>query len=163
MRLALQHAVRGAKELLVKVLVMTAMYPTPENPAYGSFVRTQVESLKRAGVEVEVLVLQSRFRKWKYIKGIFQLRRRLARCSFDLVHAHFGYVGMLARTQWKVPVVVTFHGDDLLGQINERGRATFASTLIARAGAFLSRFVGAAIVQSEGMASKLGFTRVVND
>jgi len=38
----------------MKVLILTAMYPTPENPAFGSFVRSQAESLKRAGVLVEV-------------------------------------------------------------------------------------------------------------
>ena len=67
----------------MKVLVMTAMYPTPANPAFGSFVKTQAESLKRAGVEIEVLVLGGRFRKLIYPKGIFQLRRRLAGSSID--------------------------------------------------------------------------------
>jgi len=99
----------------MRVLIMTAMYPTPENPAFGSFIRTQVESLRRAGVDVEVLILRGRSRKWNYLKGIFQLRRRLARGSIDLVHAHYGLVGMIARTQWKVPVVATYHGDDFVG------------------------------------------------
>jgi teichuronic acid biosynthesis glycosyltransferase TuaC len=139
----------------MKVLVLTAMYPTPENPAFGSFVRTQVESLKRAGVDVEVLLLNGRFRKWNYLKGIFQLRRRLARGSFDLVHAHFGYAGMVARTQSKVPVVVTFHGDDLLGQVNERGHTTRASALIAQTGRALARCVDAVVVQSAEMARRL--------
>ena len=106
----------------MKVLIMTAIYPTPENPAFGSFVRTQAESLKRSGLEVELLVMRGRIRKWLYPKAIFQLRKRLQQDSFDLVHAHFGYVGIVARTQWKVPVVVTYHGDDLLGTVNERGR-----------------------------------------
>src|SRR5438874_11912299 len=79
----------------MKVLVMTAMYPTPANPAFGSFVRTQAESLKRAGVDIEVLVLGGRFRKLIYPQGIFQLRGRLAGSSIDLVHAHYSYVGMI--------------------------------------------------------------------
>src|SRR6266436_599219 len=139
----------------MKVLVMTAMYPTPANPAFGSFVKTQAESLKRAGVEIEVLVLGGRFRKLIYPKGIFQLRRRLAGSSIDLVHAHYSYVGMIARTQWKVPVVVTFHGDDLLGTVMEGGKKTRSSSLIVAAGKRLARHVDAAIVQSSEMASKL--------
>ena len=139
----------------MKVLVMTAMYPTPANPAFGSFVKTQSESLKRAGVEIEVLVLGGRFRKLIYPKGIFQLRRRLAGSSIDLVHAHYSYVGMIARTQWKVPVVVTFHGDDLLGTVMEGGKKTRSSALIVAAGKRLARHVDAAIVQSSEMASKL--------
>jgi glycosyltransferase involved in cell wall biosynthesis len=139
----------------MKVLILTAMYPTPENPAFGSFIRTQVESLKCAGIDVEVLVLSGRFRKLIYPKGIFQLRLRLANGSIDLVHAHYGYAGMVARTQWKVPVVVTYHGDDLLGTVNEKGRKTRSSELIVAAGKSLARRVDAAIVQSSEMAGKL--------
>jgi teichuronic acid biosynthesis glycosyltransferase TuaC len=139
----------------MKVLIATAMYPTPENPAFGSFVRTQVEALREHGIVVELLVLQGRSRKLIYLKGVFQLRQRLADGTIDLVHAHYGYVGMVARTQWKVPVVVTYHGDDLLGTINDQGRTTPASRLIAAAGQILGRFVDAVIVQSEQMASKL--------
>jgi glycosyl transferase family 4 len=139
----------------LRVLILTAMYPTEENPAYGSFVRSQVEALKRAGVEVELLALTG-LRKWKYIKGIFQLRHRLSRGSFDLVHAHFGYVGIVARTQWKVPVIVTFHGDDVLGTVNDHGKTTFVSTLMAKACKILSRWVDATVVQSPEMANRLG-------
>src|SRR5256886_6172775 len=52
-------------------------------------------------LEVELLVMRGRIRKWLYPKAIFQLRKRLQQDSFDLVHAHFGYVGIVARTQWK--------------------------------------------------------------
>src|SRR5690348_8513169 len=139
----------------MKVLIVTAIYPTPENPAFGSFVRTQAESLKRAGVDVEVLVLQGRFRKLIYPKGVFQLRQRLNADAFDLVHAHYSYVGMVARTQWSVPVVVTYHGDDLLGTVNERGDKTRMSRLIVAAGKKLAEHVDACIVQTQEMAGKL--------
>lgn len=139
----------------MKVLIVTAMYPNPGNPAYGSFVRTQVEFLRGQGIEAEVLVLQGP-PVVKHIAGVFQLRQRLADGSFDLVHAHFGYAGVVARMQWKVPVVVTFHGDDLLGQINERGRPTLLSRVLARLCAALAGYVDAVIVQSAQMAGKLG-------
>lgn len=135
----------------MKVLIMTAMYPTPENPAFGSFVRTQAESLRRAGVTVEVLVLDGRFRKLIYPKGVLQLRQRLKGGGFDLVHAHYSYVGMVARTQWHVPVVVTYHGDDLLGTVDERGHTTAKSRLIANAGRKLAQYVDASIVQTQQM------------
>ena len=144
----------------MKVLIMTAMYPTPENPAFGSFVRTQAESLKRAGISVEVLVLQGSIRKLIYPKGVLQLRNRLDRGSFDLVHAHYGYVGMVARTQRKVPVVVTYHGDDLLGTVNESGEMTRFSALVVAAGKKLAQWVDAAIVQTPEMASKLEKSKV---
>jgi glycosyltransferase involved in cell wall biosynthesis len=139
----------------MKVLIMTAIYPTPENPAFGSFVRSQAKSLERAGVSIEVLVLQGRYRKAIYPKGVVELRSRLRRGPVDVIHAHYSYVGMVARTQWKVPVVVTYHGDDLLGTVNERGKKTRLSGLIVAAGKKLAQHVDAAIVQSLEMAGKL--------
>ncbi|MEM4847076.1 MAG: glycosyltransferase [Thermosphaera sp.] len=139
----------------MKVLIATAMYPTATNPAFGSFVRTQVESLKQAGLEVELLVLERQSRKLMYPKAVLQLRKRLADGSINLVHAHYSYVGMVARTQWRVPVVVTYHGDDLLGTINEQGKKTRFSQLVVFAGQMLGKLADAAIVQSEEMAAKL--------
>lgn len=139
----------------MKVLIMTAIYPTAENPAFGSFVKTQAESLKRAGIDVELLVMRGGNRKLLYPKAVFELRKRLQQSSIDLVHAHFGYVGLVARTQWKAPLVVTYHGDDLLGTINERGKKELWSVLAASACKRLARHVDAAIVQSQQMARQL--------
>jgi glycosyltransferase involved in cell wall biosynthesis len=139
----------------MNVLVFTAMYPTPENPAFGSFIHTQVETMRKAGLNIDVLVLKGRSRKLIYPKGIFQLRKRLAQGDIDIVHAHYSYVGMIARTQWHVPVVVTYHGDDLLGTRNEQGNLTLQSWPIMWAGQLLAYTVDAAIVQSQQMAKKL--------
>lgn len=139
----------------MKVLIVTAIYPTADNPAFGSYVRTQAESLQAAGIDVEMLVLKDRYRKLIYPKAILQLRRRLASSPIDLVHAHYGFVGMVARTQWKVPVVVTYHGSDILGWINSRGERERLGAMIAGAGRMLARCVDAAIVQSDEMAGTL--------
>jgi glycosyltransferase involved in cell wall biosynthesis len=139
----------------MRVLIMTAIYPTAENPAFGTFVRTQAESLKQAGIEIELLLLNGRSRKWNYPKAAFQLRRRLAKGSIDLIHAHYGYVGMVARTQRKVPVVVTYHGSDLMGLVNGRGKKALLSPLVVGAGQMLARYADAAIVQTAKMASRL--------
>lgn len=139
----------------MRVLVATAMYPTPENPAFGSFVKSQVQALERAGVEIELLVLSGRPRKLIYPRGVFQLYRRLRERPVDLVHAHYSFVGMVARTQFQVPVVVTYHGDDLLGSINRHGQKSAMSRLVVLAGQALSYVVDAVIVQSREMAAKL--------
>jgi glycosyltransferase involved in cell wall biosynthesis len=145
----------------MKVLVMTSIYPTREDPGLGSFVRTQVEYLKQAGIDIELLLLNGPHRKWNYAKATFQLRQRLASGSIDLVHAHYGFVGMAARTQWQVPVVVTYHGGDLMGLVvDDRGRRALTGPLIAMAGRMLARCVDAAIVQSAEMASLLDTSNV---
>jgi teichuronic acid biosynthesis glycosyltransferase TuaC len=139
----------------MKVLIMTAIYPTADNPAFGSYVRTQSESLQRAGIDVEMLVLRHQHRKLIYPLAILQLRERLAQTRIDLVHAHYGLVGLVARTQWKVPVVVTYHGSDILGWINKRGKRPMLGEAVAGACRVLACHVDAAIVQSDEMASKL--------
>jgi glycosyltransferase involved in cell wall biosynthesis len=131
------------------------MYPTPEKPAFGSFVWSQVEALKKAGLDIALLVLQGRIRKFIYPKGVVQLRRRLANDNIDLVHAHYSYAGMVARTQWKVPVIVTYHGDDLLGTVNPVGETTRFSKLGVAAGKILGKMADAVIVQNREMVSKL--------
>src|SRR6266508_1530086 len=137
----------------VKALIATSMYPHAERPALGTFVRTQVESLRHAGLDVDVLFLQGG--KSKYLRGAAELRRRLDAGRFDLVHAHYSYVGVLARTQWQVPVVVTYHGDDLLGTVTEDGTHSARSRAAVAVGKALARAVEAVIVQTDEMAAKL--------
>src|SRR5947199_1194028 len=144
----------------MKVLIMTAIYPTVDNPAFGSYVRTQSESLQRAGLDVEMLVLSHRHRKLIYPLAIFQLRERLACSAVDLVHAHYGLVGLIASTQWKVPVVVTYHGSDILGSITKYGKRPLVQRVIASACRVLARHVDAAIVQSDQMAAKIRKAKV---
>lgn len=140
----------------MRVLVVTAMWPNAENPAFGSFVRTQVEALRTAGVDMDVLVLDGPIRKLIYPKGILDVRRALAGRSADLVHGHYGYCGIVARAQSAAPVIVTFHGDDVLGKVSPRGALTIGSRAVARLNRILARSVDASIVQTKEMASRLG-------
>jgi glycosyltransferase involved in cell wall biosynthesis len=136
----------------MKVLILTAMWPTRENPAFGSFVYSQARQLEAAGIEVDVLALEGSCRKLIYPKGVFEVRKRLARNSIDLVHAHYGYVGWVARTQWRVPVVVTFHGDDAQGTINENGKTKTLSRVTSAFCRALGPLVDGVIVQTDHMA-----------
>ena len=136
----------------MNVLIVTAMWPTPENPAFGSFIRSQALQLRQAGVRVEVLVLQGAPRKLIYAKGVWDLRKRLRDKSIDLVHAHYGYVGWVARTQWKVPVVATFHGDDAQGTVGPDGKLTAFSRLTSACCRKLGPLLDAVIVQTDPMA-----------
>jgi teichuronic acid biosynthesis glycosyltransferase TuaC len=136
----------------VKILIATAMYPTAENPAFGSFVRCQELFLRRAGLDVDIFVLKGRYRKLIYPNGVFEIRRRLKDVS--LVHAHYAYVGAVARTQCKVPVVLTYHGDDALGTFTVRGSTSRKSRIVAAGCRSVARYCDAVIVQSRQMASR---------
>src|SRR6185437_7432268 len=136
----------------MKILIATAIYPTAENPGFGSYVRSQEQFLRQAGIEVDVLVLKGRNRKLIYAKGIYELRRRLSGVS--LVHAHYAYVGAVARTQWRVPLVLTYHGSDAMGTITEAGTASRRSRIVSARCRELARYCDAVVVQSRQMAER---------
>lgn len=96
----------------VRALVVTNMYPTSERPALGSFVRDQVEALRRQdGVEVELHAFPPGLTA--YPRAIRDLRRRFGGRRFDVVHAHFGLTAWPALAARLGPVLVTLHGNDL--------------------------------------------------
>jgi glycosyltransferase involved in cell wall biosynthesis len=97
----------------MRVLVVSNMYPTPERPALGPFVRDQVEALRRRGdVEVEVYAFGPG--PSELLAAARGLRARFGRRRFDIVHAHFGLTAWPALLARLGPVVVTLHGNDLL-------------------------------------------------
>ncbi|MEA2468024.1 MAG: hypothetical protein QOJ57_2150, partial [Thermoleophilaceae bacterium] len=88
------------------------LWPTPESPARGGFVRDQVEALRRIeGLEVELFTFGTGARE--YARAAIGLRRRYRNASFDVVHAHYGLCGWSALAIGGAPHVVTFHGTDL--------------------------------------------------
>ncbi len=97
----------------MKILVVTNMYPTPEQPAFGTFVYSQVESLRQAGLEVDVLFINGRKNSLNYLWGLFRLWGRLLKERPDVSHAHYVFSGIIARLQPFWPVVVTYHGSEL--------------------------------------------------
>ena len=97
----------------MRALIVTNLYPTPERPEYGRFVRDQFEALQRhPDVELELFAFPPGLRS--YPAAARALRRRYGRAPrFDVVHAHFGLTAWPALLARLGPVVVTLHGNDL--------------------------------------------------
>jgi glycosyltransferase involved in cell wall biosynthesis len=138
-----------------RVLVVTNLWPTAADPGYGAAIRAQMESLQTFGVNYNVVFVNGRESRWNYVRGIFEVRRRLAHQRYDVVYAHFGLSGWVARSQWKVPVVVKFMGDDVLGQFDWRGRVTLMGRFYQISSILLARLIAGAIVMSREMKQKL--------
>jgi glycosyltransferase involved in cell wall biosynthesis len=117
----------------VRALVVTNMYPTPERPALGAFVRDQVEALRRRGdVEIELFSFSPGLRS--YPEAARVLRRRFGGRRFDVVHAHFGLTAWPAVAARLGPVVVTLHGNDLFHpRSNRLSRAILPFTALPAA------------------------------
>ncbi len=138
-----------------RVLAVTNMWPYEADPSYGCFVQDQLESLRPLGVDYEVLFINGRDSRRNYFRAIPEVRRRVRRGDFDLVHAHFGLSGCVARFQFKRPLVVTFHGDDVLGQPRSDGSITPMGRLFQATSLLLAPLASAVIVQSREMKRKL--------
>jgi len=138
-----------------RVLVITNLWPTEADPGYGSFVEAQMESLRPLGVAFDVLFINGRASRWNYVRAVRELRAKLKTDSYDLIHAHFGLSGWVARCQGKVPVVVSFMGDDVLGRFKRSGRITLYGRLLQALSYVLARLVTVVIVKSREMKSKL--------
>ncbi|MFL5886137.1 MAG: glycosyltransferase family 4 protein, partial [Thermoleophilaceae bacterium] len=108
----------------MRVLVVTNLWPTPERPEMGGFVRDQVEALRKIdGVEVEVFQFEPGGVK-PYPRAVRELRRRYKGRRFDVVHAHYGLSAWPALAIRGAPHVVTFHGTDLAhGVVGPMSRA----------------------------------------
>jgi len=142
----------------LRVLVVTNMYPTPEERAGGVVVEQQVQSLRELGLDVEVLHFDRRSHGrrvyWRLGRA---LRRALEQGQPALVHVTYG--GVLAflatRAVRDRPVVVYFRGSDLLGSSADAllRRSTIQLGVLASRRAAL-RAAGA-IVDSENLRAAL--------
>lgn len=140
---------------LFRVLVVTNLWPTQADPGFGSFVQKQMESLMPLGVEYEVLFINGLESRWNYLRAYPEMWRRLRESHFDLVHAHFGLAGLVARGQFRLPLVVTFHGDDVLGQPIRSGHITVMGRFFQASSFLLAPLASAVVVQSREMRRKL--------
>lgn len=138
------------------VLVVTNLWPTNEDPGYGSFVQAQMASLGPLGVDYDVVYIDGRRSRWNYFRALGELRFRLKHYRYDLIHAHFGLSGWVARCQWRAPVVVSFMGDDVLGRPTRSGRITLYGRLLQISSWALARLVRGVIVKSREMKARLG-------
>jgi glycosyltransferase involved in cell wall biosynthesis len=98
----------------MKILIVTHMYPSRKHPESGVFVEQQVESLRREGVDVDVLHVDVRKSKALYLWSFIPLQKRALTRRYDLVHAHYVFAGVVARSQFRYPVVLTHHGEEAL-------------------------------------------------
>jgi glycosyltransferase involved in cell wall biosynthesis len=118
------------------------------------FIARQAEFLRKEGVDVDLFPFRGARQARNYAMAWREVRSRLQHGSYDLVHAQFGQSGLTALPK-RVPLVVTFRGDDLEGIIGERGRYIPAGWLLRLISRTVARQADAAIVVSEHMKRHL--------
>ncbi len=134
----------------MRVLTITPQLPTAARPGSMAPTARQIDSLRTQGVAIQVVEMVG-LPMLKYLQCLPTAWSALA--SVDLVHAHFGYCGWLARCQLRKPLVISFMGDDLLGTPNAEGRLERFSQSMVAANRWLARTADAVIVKSAEMAA----------
>lgn len=106
----------------MRVLVVTNFMPDADAPQRGRWVRDQVDEVRRRGVEIDLFEFPRG--RDEYVPATRRLRSLLRRERFDLVHAHYGLAGWVAKLAGARPLIVTFHGTDvrhhLVGHLSRR-------------------------------------------
>jgi glycosyltransferase involved in cell wall biosynthesis len=140
-----------------QVLVITNMWPDDEQPVYGIFVKRQMESLRAFGIHVDVAYIRGKRSPLAYplAAASFALRSpKLAR-RYRLVHVHAGETGLAARLVRGVPMLISYCGDDLLGDPRADGRLKPKSVLRSIVLRQLARTFSATITKSREMEDAL--------
>ena len=145
------HEKLQAQKKPLRVLMVTGMYPTEQNPHACTFIKTQVDSLIAAGLEVEVIHPRPGPVPLRYASAAIQTFLKTLTGRFDIVNGHYGLWCLAARLQWTTPVVASFLGGDLMGELYAAGGLGKKAQLVMHASRWLCRHVDAVIVKSEEM------------
>jgi len=99
----------------MRILVVTNLYPTPTRPFMSPFVKEQVESMRESypDLTIDVRAIGGSRPRWAYLREIPLLPTVVKKGKYDIVHAHFGLT-LVSTILVRVPLIVTFHGSDLL-------------------------------------------------
>ncbi|MBP5539669.1 MAG: glycosyltransferase [Bacteroidales bacterium] len=79
----------------MRILHITNNYPSERNPAFGSFVQSQVASLQASGVDCAVFFVDGRGCVWRYLRAWMRLVWHLLTHRYDVLHCHHALTGLL--------------------------------------------------------------------
>src|SRR5215469_7876236 len=122
----------------MQILAITNMYPSDEFPGRGVFVHEQIKSLKTIGLRVHVeFIDRRRDGPSVYYRMGARLTKAIADFRPDLIHVMYGGVmaQQVTRHFHDRPILITFHGSDLLGE----SLSGWARKLISRYGIWCSK------------------------
>lgn len=96
----------------LRILAVTNLWP--ERGSYrGTFVRDQVEAVRRLGHRVDVEVVAQSRGTADYLLAAPRVAGRARRGGYDLVHVHYGLTAPAARLVRGVPRVLSLYGSDV--------------------------------------------------
>jgi glycosyltransferase involved in cell wall biosynthesis len=127
----------------MKILEVTQMWPSPEQPDLGSFLVPLTREIRALGHEVEVISISQRGgSRSKYVRLTREARAAARRFRPDVVFAHFlfpaGAAGALAARAAGAPLVVMAHGQDVANLGRIPGVTTATRWVLGRSSAVIA-------------------------
>ena len=120
----------------MRILLVSQMYPGPDDPDLGVFVRQLEVALRERGHEIELAVLDSRAGgKRRYAELANRVR---AASKPDVVYAHFLVPAGLIASRVDAPLVVTAHGRDVRNVGSIPGVAALTAIVVRRASSVIA-------------------------
>jgi glycosyltransferase involved in cell wall biosynthesis len=119
----------------VRILLVSQMYPGPDDPDLGVFVAQLEQALAERGHELDRAVIDTRAGGHVRSVRLFRDARSAARrFRPDVVYAHFLVpAGLVAALASRAPLVVTAHGQDVANVGTRAGIATATRHVVRRA------------------------------
>lgn len=74
------------------------------------------QGVERLGIEADYFPIGGTYSRWNYVKAaakFFLMSLRGELDKYDLIHAHYGYHGVVARCQLRRPLVLSLMGSDV--------------------------------------------------
>jgi glycosyltransferase involved in cell wall biosynthesis len=120
----------------VRILLVSQMYPGPDDPDLGTFVAQLERALAERGHAIDRAVLDRRAGgKLRYLE---LARRARAAPRPDVVYAHFLVPSGLVAAQVRAPLVVTAHGRDVRNVGWRPGIGALTRRVVRRAAAVIA-------------------------
>jgi glycosyltransferase involved in cell wall biosynthesis len=118
------------------------------------FIRSQGDSLAQEGVEVTYFPILGKG-LFNYVKNIVPLYKHLKQNPVDVIHAHYSLCGWVAvwASLGRIPVVLSYMGDDVFGSHTDLNKLKFKSWVLALLGKTVQPFVQAIICKSPKMVN----------
>jgi glycosyltransferase involved in cell wall biosynthesis len=138
----------------MRVLMITSEWPTSENPYWVPFIVRQIEFLRKAGVEIDVFAFRGARNPINYIRGWWEVHKKLRQSSYDLAHAQWAQSAITVLPT-RLPLVVTFRGWEGKGTVGLKGIYTPLRYILHAVSYFVAQRADELVIVSSQMQQYL--------
>jgi hypothetical protein len=140
---------------------MKVLFVSSGNSEFGisPIVKNQGESLKQNGIDLDYFTIKGKGIKG-YLKNIPILKKYLKYHNYDIIHAHYSLLAIVATLSGAKPLVVSLMGSDIYGNVNIDGERKFYSYINILSAKLLQPFVKKIIVKSKNLESYTYFKNI---